>query len=118
MAFLPIKSNKVDGFLLMEALLAILLITNFSLIIGAYFHHIHNQYAKTKKRLYALSIAHNYIDKIIHKTINLHNFPQTDGAFTINMSQKLLTENARLTIVAVSWCNDAVQLKTITAEGA
>lgn len=118
MAFLPIKSDKADGFLLMEALLAILLITNFGLIIGAYFYHINNQYSNTQKRLYALSIAHNYIGKIIHKTIHLHNFPQTDGAFTIHLLQKPLAENAWLKIITVSWLNDAVQLKIITAEGA
>lgn len=117
MAFLP-KNMSGSGFLLMEALVAILLVTSFSLIIGVYFHHIHNQYSLSQKRLHALSIAHNYINKIVHKTIHFNNFPFVYGPYTVNVMQRPLNINASLITVTVTWLDSMVQLQSVVAERA
>jgi len=118
MAFLPILSKSESGFLLMEALVAILLITSFTLIIGMSFHHINNQYSLAQKRLQALTIAHNYIDKIIHKAMHFDNFPCSNGAYRIHAMQSPLNENALLITVTVTWLDSTVRLQSVVAEDA
>jgi hypothetical protein len=61
-----LKSTFVQGFLLMEALLAILLMTSFSIIAGYYLCSMSQAYVQNKQYMDALDFAITTADKIAY----------------------------------------------------
>jgi hypothetical protein len=62
-----LKQTTVQGFLLMEALLAILLTAGFSIVAGNYIHAIMQAYTQNKQYMHALEVAATIADKISYR---------------------------------------------------
>lgn len=126
------KSRSVicrPGFLLLEVLLAILLLSCFSVIIGSYWHVITTHYVHAQKKLQATFIATDCIDHLVRKKIS--QIPSTLNGFTIHVNKELLSFTSTianqtptqpmLVTVTISWLENSkkkdLQLYGICAQG-
>ncbi len=125
-AVLPTLDNK-PGFLLMEALLALVLFSSFSIVIGMYWQHLMVNQKKAEKRLQALSYAIEVVDALIAGQEDYKTLP-TDGrhyAVTIDKQQIMpqvkkgaLThlDVAHVCKITVALPDEQLQLMTIVPE--
>ena len=66
-------NSAQNGFLLMEALLAILVFASLSVVIGSYWYHISKVRERANRQLNALVLATSAIDKLLYENANLAN---------------------------------------------
>lgn len=115
MGFTYFLNHKKSGFLLMEALLALLLLTSFSVVIGMYWQHLCHHQKNAEMKLQAISIATEVIDGALFGKKNFEYGATDKEKFTITTSKNILAkpriikgilenlENPYLAQVTVSW---------------
>lgn len=90
-ASLPQK--QVQGFLLMEVMVGLLLFVGFCHVFGLYCQFCAHNQANATARLKALAIARNTLDKIIHNQENAIANSSKNDLFAVRVDKKMLSMN-------------------------
>ena len=80
--------NYRPGFLLMEAIAAIFLLSIMATVVGGYWHHMASARALTQRRMEALAIAGQLIDQCCTQQLSWDAIPARSGRFSITSNKK------------------------------
>lgn len=108
MCFKALSLNNKPGFLIMEALLALLLFSGFSVVIGMYWQHLVCHQKNAEMQLQALSYATDMIDLVLRR----QKYPAQINKFTVKIDKQIMVSP---TVLKGAWKNpDVVQLVQVT----
>lgn len=107
--------QKKQGFLLIEVLIGLSMLSVVALAVGGYFHAILNVQAEGMQRLKALSIARTTMEHVCAGNLNLIVPKQDQFSVEWELMPEVHSEYSRAQVI-VSWYPHKGAIRTVTLE--